>query len=242
MGKTIAILQSNYIPWKGYFDIIAAADEFVIFDDVQYTRREWRNRNRIIVNREPQWLTIPVASKGNYFEPINAIRIADRSWAEKHWTTLRHAYGRAPHFRDYEAALAEAYHRAATLELLTDVNQLFLDAVCRFLGLETPFSRSEEVPRRAESPTERLIEICKARGADAYLSGPAARSYIERDHFGVAGIALSYVNYSDYPLYDQGTRAFEHGVSILDVLFRCGAAARKHLKAVQCRDRFLDQA
>ena len=244
MSKTIAILQSSYIPWKGYFDIIAAVDEFVIFDDVQYTRRDWRSRNRILVNGRPQWLTVPVSSKGSYDSPISEMRVADKSWAAKHWTTLRHAYGKAPFFAQHGPQVQAAYERAGNMELLGEINVMLLKMVCDILELATPFMRSEDVSRVATTPTGRLVEICVARGANAYVSGPAARAYIDAEVFDAAGVALFYANYIGYPTYDQGKGGpFEHAVSMLDAIFRIGGlAARDQLKALKSRDRFLDPA
>jgi hypothetical protein len=240
MSKTIAILQSNYIPWKGYFDLIAAVDEFVLFDDVQYTRRDWRNRNRVIVDGVARWLTIPVASKGNYDESINSIKVVDRGWAQKHWATLRHSYGKTAFFERCADPLDEAYRRAGTLDYLSEINRLFLDAICALLGVAPIFTRSEQIPRLAATPTGRLVEICTARGASDYLSGPAARAYIERDAFAAASIRLCYADYRSYPVYDQGRSDFEHGVSVLDPLFRCGPeATRAQLKSLRDRASFV---
>lgn len=229
--RVVAILQSNYIPWKGYFDIIAAADVFVIFDDVQFTRRDWRNRNKIIIDGQTRWLTIPVASKGAFEAPVNQIAVTETSWASKHLASLRHAYGKAPHARWLLPRLEDLYAKAERLSLLTEINELFLRGLCGLLEIEPNFARSDEVPRRSEDPTARLIEICVAHQAGLYLSGPAARAYIERNQFVDAGVALAYADYEGYPVYDQGRPEFEHGVSILDLLFRLGPATTAHLKA-----------
>jgi len=238
--KTIAILQSNYIPWKGYFDIIGAVDEFLIFDDVQFTRRDWRNRNRIVQGGKLLWLTIPVVSKGAFEEPVNRIEIADPGWARKHWASLVHAYGKADCFREFAPQLEAAYAKAASLPRLTEVNELFLRLLSEILGLKTGFHRTEHIPQVAADATGRLVEICLARGATAYLSGPAAKAYIDRPQFEAAGITLAYANYQGYPVYGQGLEPFEHGVSLLDILFRFGAAARSHLKTSHDPKSFMD--
>lgn len=241
-AKSIAILQSNYIPWKGYFDLMASVDEFLIFDEAQFTRRDWRNRNKIVVDGRLHWLTIPVDSKGRFDAPIHAITIADRDWAEKHWKTIRHAYRKAPFFDRYAAVVEDLYARVAGLELLTRVNEAFLNALARELGVATPFSRTESIPRAAKTATGRLVEICQARGATAYVSGPAARSYIDTAQFEAAGIALGYADYGGYPTYGQELEPFEHGVSVLDLLFRCGPQARDHLKSPCRRETFVRPA
>lgn len=237
--KTIAILQSNYLPWRGYFDIVAAVDEFLIFDEVQFTRRDWRNRNRIMVQGAPHWLTIAVKTKGKFDVPIKEVEVVDASWAEKHWRTIASAYGKAEYFARYCDALAQAYEQAARLPMLSAINELFLKLLMGFLDLPDRIGHTTSVSRRAETPTDRLVEICVARGADTYLSGPAARAYIEIDKFERAGVALRYADYSGYPAYDQKAPGFEPGVSMLDVLMRCGPAARTHLKSLADRDSFV---
>lgn len=232
-AKAIAILQSNYIPWKGYFDIIAGVDEFMIFDEVQFTRRDWRNRNKIIVNGSVQWLTIPVSSKGRYHAPIAEMEISEASWAEKHWRSIGHAYGKARFFPLYAPILEKLYERAAGLDLLTEVNELFLREIASLLELTPRFERTDRVPRRADSPTGRLVEICVARNALVYVSGPAARDYIEPGEFEAAGVALHYANYAGYPAYQQASPSFEHGVSIIDTLMHCGPDTRQHLKSIR---------
>jgi len=242
LGKSIAILQSNYIPWKGYFDLIASVDEFLIFDEVQYTRRDWRNRNKIVVQGTVKWLTIPVKTKGQYLGSIEEIETDGNGWAEQHWKTISYAYGRAPHFALYRPVLEAAYLKAADLRLLTEVNELFLRILVELLDIATLLTRANVVPRTTTSPTDRLVEICVGRQTTEYVSGPAARAYIENEKFADAGVALKYADYSDYPVYEQHATAFEHGVSVLDLLMRCGPAAREHLKSLSNRDRFVKGA
>ena len=239
-GKTIAILQSNYIPWKGYFDIIAGVDEFIIYDEVQFTRRDWRNRNKIISDGEARWLTIPVKSKGRYEAPINEIEVMGTVWAEKHWRTLTHDYAKAPFFKTYCNTLEWAYLESTKLIRLTDINRLFLSCLSKELGITSNFVDSLYLPNNATSPTSRLVEICIGCAAKIYISGPAAKSYIETELFESANIALRYVNYAGYPVYDQASTSFEPGVSIIDTLFRCGPDARRHLKSLDRRERLLE--
>ncbi len=239
--KSLVILQSNYIPWKGYFDLMMAADEFVVFDEVQYTRRDWRNRNKIIINGAPAWLTIAVQSKGNYDAPIDAMVVSDAEWARDHWRSIDLNYRKAAYFGDIAPALERAYLEAAGLERLTDINELFLKTLAGLLQIATPIVRSNIVPRTSVDPTQRLVEICSARGATEYISGPAARAYIDREAFTKAGVSLSYANYDGYPVYDQASSAFEHGVSIIDVLMRCGRdGARAQFKSFRDRASFVE--
>jgi len=238
--KSIAILQSNYIPWKGYFDIIAAVDEFVIFDEVQFTKGDWRNRNRIVCNGVSRWLTIPVRASGHFRAPISSIEIADPVWAGKHLRRLEESYGRSRYFRWLQPHLLELYRRAAEMSRLTDINELFLRALAEIIKLPAVLTRSDEVLRKAATPNGRLIEICLAKRANVYVTGPAARSYIEPEQFAEAGIELRYANYSGYPRYDQGAGAFDNHVSLVDTLFHCGPDTRSHLKSLRDPSSFLD--
>jgi hypothetical protein len=240
--KSIAILQSNYIPWKGYFDLIASVDEFLLFDEVQYTRRDWRNRNKIVVQGTVKWLTIPVKTKGRFFEPIEEIEVDGRDWPEQHWKTISHAYRRAAYFANYQPILEATYEKAAGLVRLTEINELFLRTIANLLGIPTSIDRTSVVPRATDRPTDRLVEICLGRQATEYVSGPAARTYIEAEKFDNAAVALKYADYSDYPIYDQQAATFEHGVSIVDPLMRCGPAVVGHLKSTSKRDSFVRAA
>jgi hypothetical protein len=226
----LAAVQSNYIPWKGYFDLINQVDEFVFLDEVQYTRRDWRNRNRVKVRGSLQWLTIPVEVKGRYYQRIDQTRIADRSWAARHYETLVQAYRRAPHFEETAALLEPLYHRHASTELLSEVNTDFVAAMCNHLGVRTRLSRSTDYPTGDER-SQRLLDLCRAAGADEYLSGPAARDYLDVESFAAAGVRVAWADYSGYPEYRQLGGPFEHGVSIVDLLFNTGADARDHMKS-----------
>lgn len=236
MPRTVVILQSNYIPWKGYFDLINSADVFVIYDEVQFTRRDWRNRNKVILNGKSHWLTIPVETKGKYELPINQIKVSDPQWAKKHWASIRHAYGKAEHFASYEAHLAKAYEDAAKLEYLTDINCLFLELITGFLDINYSLAHSYKIPGTATNPTGRLVEICQSLEAQRYISGPSAKEYIEKGQFESAQIELCYANYTGYPQYHQTSETFEHGVSILDLLMHEGGGARQHLKSISKPD------
>jgi hypothetical protein len=225
----VAIIQSNYIPWKGYFDIVNQVDEFILYDDRQYTRRDWRNRNLIKTAQGLHWLTIPVRVKGRYEQRIDETMISDPEWAGKHWKTIAQAYAAAPHFKTYGDAIGALYEKSGE-ERLSEVNRRFLEGVCRLLGIRTRLTWCTDY-EAAGDRTERLVDLCRQAGASDYLSGPAARSYIEEERFGSAGIGLSYMDYTGYPEYPQLHGAFEHGVSIIDLLFNVGPDAPRFMKS-----------
>lgn len=231
MGKKIIITQSNYIPWKGYFDAIAACDCFVIYDDVQYTRRDWRNRNIIKGPFAEKWLTIPVAVKGKFEQQINETGIADTNWNTQHLQVLNSFYAKAPHYGNVSEWVNNLYANCH-FQLLTEINQYFLEAVLSFLGIKTTVLRSESFVT-TEDRNERLAEICQQLNADEYLTGPAAKNYIDEKVFKTKGIKVSYIDNSGYKMYPQLGTAFKHNVSILDLIYNTGTEAYQYLKNIK---------
>lgn len=226
----VVILQPSYIPWRGYFDQIGCADLFIFYDDVQYDKRGWRNRNQIKTPNGRQWLTIPVHSRGAQTEnlPIHQIRIAwDHPWNQNHLKALRHSYAKAPYFRQYMPLLEDFYHRRD--EFLVDFTMDFTMVLAHELGNgHTRFIRSSEIAGINGQKTDRLLQILRAVGATHYISGPSAREYIETKKFEAAGISLEYMEYN-YPEYPQLYPPFDPYVSVLDLLFMTGPEAPKYI-------------
>lgn len=227
--KKVAIVQSNYIPWKGYFDLINLVDEFVLFDDMQYTRRDWRNRNVIKTAAGLKWLTIPVAVKGNYLQKINDTRVSDPAWARRHWETIVHSYSKATHFAHYREVFESLYLNCAET-FLSQINYAFLTAICKILGIDTRITWSTDYSSAA-GKTERLVSICEQAGATSYISGPSARDYLDGTLFNDANISLEYIDYDSYPEYKQMFPPFAHQVSIIDLIFNEGPDARNFMKS-----------
>lgn len=225
------ILQPSYIPWRGYFHQIMKADVFVFYDDVQYDKHGWRNRNRIKTHQGVIWLTIPVHKKGVTVEhtPINQVEIDWRSpWSRKHWQTLQQAYGKAPYFARYAPLLEEFLGRRD--RLLSDFDIELTLALSRELGItDTQFVKSSEleVPGNTKltgSKTDRPVRILEKLGVTHYITGPSAQAYMEEDRFKELGITLEYMDYS-YPEYPQLYPPYDPQVSILDLLFMLGPKA-----------------
>jgi hypothetical protein len=230
MTKKVAIVQSNYIPWKGYFDLIAAVDEFILYDDMQYTRRDWRNRNQIKTAQGMQWLTIPVKVKGNYHQTIRETEIAGSQWTQHHWKTLVQNYRTAPCFSEI-ADWLEPLYLADPPTHLSQLNRRLIEAVCVYMGIKTKISNSWDYPLKG-GKTERLADLCVSAEGDEYISGPAAKEYIEEAVFSERDIKLTWFDYSRYPKYPQLWGEFTHGVTILDLLFNCGKQAHRYTKFV----------
>jgi len=219
----VVILQPSYIPWRGYFDQILQADLFVFYDDVQYDKRGWRNRNRIKTSTGPLWLSIPVFNRGAQTEhiPIHEIRVVwDRPWNQEHWNSIRMAYSKAPFFSQYAGLVEEIY--TGKPEMLADFTIESTIALARAIGIDhTRFLRSSKIDGVDGAKTDRLISILKKVDATQYISGPSAKDYIEDEKFAEAGIALEYMQY-DYAEYPQLYPPFDPQVSIIDTLFMMG--------------------
>ena len=227
--KKIAILQSNYIPWKGCFDLINSVDEFILYDDMQYTKRDWRNRNIIQTPNGLQWLSIPVMVKGKYFQKISETKISDDNWGKKHWSVLKQNYSKAQHFKEYKDVFEDLYLNNKD-EYLSQVNYKFISAINKILGVDTKVRWSSEFDLTG-GQSEKLLGICKDCDADVYLSGPSAKNYLNEDIFIQNNIKIEWMDYSNYPEYKQIFKPFEHGVTILDLIFNEGENATKFMKS-----------
>lgn len=215
----VAVLQSNYLPWKGYFDIIHSVDVFVFYDDVQYTKNDWRNRNRIKTPNGTCWLTIPTG--GDLKRLICDVEIQDSRWQKKHWKSLQQYYRKTPFF-DQLSNFFEEFYLGKTWPKLSDLNQFLIRRIStEFLGLPIEFRNSRDYDL-AGSKGNRLLDLLRQIGTDLYVSGPSAKNYLNEDNFRRSNIDVSYMDYSGYPEYAQQFPPFEHAVSVLDLLFNVG--------------------
>ncbi|MDD3050034.1 MAG: WbqC family protein [Candidatus Cloacimonetes bacterium] len=215
--KRAAIIQSNYIPWKGYFHIINSVDVFIFLDSVQYTSRDWRNRNRIITSNGSIWLTVPVSATGKL---IKEKKIISGDWQEKHFQTFKRYYCRSPFWEKYLPFLEELYlHKR--WNYLSDLNQFAIRRISEYLGISTSFLQDSELTE-IQGRNERIIHLLKQIEADVYVSGPAALAYLDEKKFDKNGIKLEIFNYPEYKVYPQLWGKFQHEVSILDMLLNLG--------------------
>ncbi len=222
MGKRVAVIQSSYIPWKGYFDIINDVDEFIFYDDVQFTRQDWRSRNRIKTSNGPLWLSIPTGSALD--RRICDVRLEDSRWQAKHWKSILQNYSRTAHFARYRDFF-EAVYLGRTWESLSELNQFLTREISqRFLGIRVKFDDSRRHDAQGQR-LDRLIDLLAKAGATTYVSGPSARDYIDEAAFAAAGIALQFKDYGGYPEYPQTHPPFRHDISVIDLLFNVGEAA-----------------
>ncbi len=228
MKKTV-VTQSNYIPWKGYFDQLNEADVWVVYDDMQYTRRDWRNRNKVKTAQGATWLTIPVEVKGKYFQRIRDTKVSEGGWAQKHWRTIQMSYSKAPAMKEYGPQI-EALYATIPSEWLTEINLHFIRGIMQMLNMVTDIRMSSEF-ELVEDRNQRLLDICQAVETSTYLSGPAAKDYLDTELFESNNIKVEWADYSGYPEYRQLHGDFEHSLSILDLLLNEGQNSTRFMKS-----------
>jgi hypothetical protein len=218
--KRVAILQSNYIPWKGYFDIIASVDDFVLYDCAQYTKNDWRNRNQIKSSDGKIWLTIPVRQR-SLEQTIEQTEIADTRCFSKHWKTFCQLYAKSPYIKYCDDSFADLFLDRAPPTSLSDCNFRFIRRVCELIGIRTKIHRSNEFEISGDR-NQKLVNLCTKMGATTYLSGPAADTYLDESLFRKAGICVEWMSYVGYKEYPQAYPPFDHHVSVLDLLANTG--------------------
>jgi hypothetical protein len=226
MLKTVAVLQSNYLPWKGYFDLIHDVDLFIFYDDVQYTHNSWRNRNVIKTTAGLTWITVPVGRQNGL--RICDVEIKDDQWQSKHWRTISQSYSRAPFFAQVAPFLEETLLRRRWRNL-SELNQHLITAIAsRFLGISTRFDDSRNYTL-AGHKQDRLMDLLCQVGAQRYISGPSGANYLCPEAFRASGVELVYKDYSAYPKYPQFFSPWEHAVSVIDLLMQTGQSAPDYI-------------
>lgn len=233
MARTVVVTQSNYLPWRGWFDMVRQSDALVLLDSVQFTRRDWRNRNRIKTAQGLAWLTVSVEAKGKFDQAVDETRISDASWAEAHLRSLALAYARAPHFAGTFPWIEAQLRAVAAEPLLSRVNEALIRGFCARLGIGVPIVRDGELlPRESLpglNPSERLAALAEAAGGTRYVSGPAAKAYLDPAPFARRGIEVAWMDYSGYPDYPQLWGSFEPAVSVVDLMLNMGEDAPRYL-------------
>ena len=227
----VTILQPSYLPWLGFFEQMHRSDQFVLYDDVQFTRRDWRNRNRIRVQEGSVWLTVPVIQKNKYEQSLLETKIDNStSWKRKHLQSIRCHYSKTPFFDLYFPWCEKIFNRE--WDFLLDLSLETIQYLKGELKINTPLLRSSELGESGNK-SERLISICKQLGATQYLSGESAKNYISEKDFSDQGIGLEYQNYQ-HPEYPQRYEGFVPFLSTIDLLFNCGEKSMEFLKQTDC--------
>jgi len=218
----IAVLQPGYLPWLGFFEQMYSTDVFVLYDDVQFTRRDWRNRNRVKGPNGLVWLTVPVRTTGQYYQLISETMIADdQPWATKHWNTLEMCYAKAPYFALYADELRAFYDRSWSR--LVDLDNQLIEWICDKLGLRRKIILSSQLGSKSTDPNLRFVEICEKLGADWLYEGEAGQSYFDLALFEKHNIKVEFQHY-EHPNYQQiwMKHGFIPHLSVIDLLFNHG--------------------
>ena len=218
------IVQSFYAPWKGFFDMLGRCDVYVIYDTSNYSKGHWHNRNKIKRPAGPPWMTIPVKTSDRLGQPIDEVEVTG-SWAAKHWAMLRESYRDTPFFADESCAIEKLYEDMSGETRLSRINERFLRFLVARLGIKTQIVRDRDFVFGGER-NARLVQILQSLGATHYLSGPAAKSYLNESLFKEANIELEWMSYGPYATYPQPHGEFSHVVSVIDTIFCCGPDVR----------------
>lgn len=227
--NTIAILQPNYIPWKGVFDLIDRVDHFVFFDDVQYTKKDWRNRNFIRGKSSNILLSIPVKTKGKNFQLIKDTLIDNNSdWRKKHYNSIINCYNKSPFLEKYHFILEELYLKNEW-QSLSEFNIFSTKIIAESLNIETDWHRSSTLSKKGTKAGEKAIEICNELNCTHFINGPSSKKFLNLDLFKENKIEVEFINYI-YPEYKQLYIPFCHNVSILDLIFNCGSNSIKYIR------------
>jgi hypothetical protein len=233
--RKVAILQPNYIPWKGVFDLISRVDCFVFYDDVQYTSKDWRNRNKIKTPNGEIWLSVPVQTKGKRGQLISEAQIeTGTNWQEKHFRSIRNSYAKAPFFKQFEYLIEDLYLGREWLSI-SDLSIHSTMWLAKALDIEVEWYKSSDLGQAGAKDGEKALKICKFLNGDYFINGPSSRDFMNESLFIERGVTLEYIDY-DYPEYPQLHGPFVHQVSVLDLLFNCGPNSRE----LVCRGKALD--
>ena len=229
MMKKVAIIQSNYIPWKGYFDMIRNVDLFIFYDHVQYTKRDWRSRNYIKAPEGKRLLSIPCGCNTN--RKIYEVELPSNDWQKKHWDSIRQCYKKAPFFFKFKPFFDEIY-LGRRWKYLSELNQYVIKKIAADILKTTTVFEDSRTYNLQLSKAEGVKEILQKCDCEIYLCGPAAKDYLSDDFIGTMSSKLVWMDYSGYPAYRQLYAPFEHNVSIIDMIFNLGYETINYMKKI----------
>lgn len=227
--QKLAAIQSNFLPWKGYFELIDSVDQFVLLDSVQYTKGDWRNRNRIKSPSGTRWLTLPVSASAR--ESIYKAKVTDDFWAKEVEKTLRNSYFKSPFFEWAHERIMQVLDECSNYKTLSEINMHSIQSFSKLLSVFTPIEQDRNFSSIA-GKNERLIQICIEANANVYVSGPSAKNYLDESLFKLSGIEVEWFEYKNYPKYDQLWGEFEDQVSIVDLLYNCGPNSSEYIRGI----------
>ena len=219
----VAIHQPEYLGYLGFYNKMMNADAWIVLDNVQLAKRDFVRRNRIRGSNGPMWLSIPVITKGRYYQLIQEVEVDNtQSWRKSHWKSIQYQYQRAPYFEQYAEQLASIYE--SEWRLLADLNIAVIKTMTRLLGVERPTYVASQLGVSGNS-SQLLADLTQAIGGDVYLSGPMGRDYLDESLFRERGLQIEYNDFT-HPVYRQAQGEFVPYLAAIDLLFNYGPASR----------------
>lgn len=232
----ICVAQSNYLPWLGYFALVDQADTFVLYDSAQFTKNDWRNRNRIRSESSAFWITIPCITSGRFGQSIRETQVKATGWARKHIASMQSCYSKSPHFAWFEDRLFPILTELKDEQSLSYTNEILIRLIAQDLNITTTVV-SDNQYLVAGDRNSKLLQLCQQAGATEYLSGPAASNYLDRQRFMANGIRIKYMDYGSVEefLIHQGNMATDF-LSIVDTIAHCGIDTVREFLRMQKSD------
>jgi hypothetical protein len=213
----VAIQQPEHLPWMGFFNKMAHCDLYVYLDSVQFKKRYYENRNRLVGPNGAFWVTVPVQTKGRYHQRIDEVRICyDEDWQKSYLDTMRHCYGKAPFFHRHYEEIARIIMNKH--DRLVDMNLALINLLRHKFGISTDTVCASEFGVFESKGSDLILDLCRKTNATRYISGPDGRRYLNLETFRVAGIDVMYHDY-EHPVYAQRLDSFVSHMSVVDYLF-----------------------
>lgn len=229
MSKSIAVIQSHYVPWAGFFDLIGGCTDVVLLDSVSYSKNSFFNRNRLYGPNGYFWLTIPLRTEGRMGQRISEVEISDKRWVKKHSRSIEQCLSSSPKFEEVSSAWSNAFVECQEQRYLAQVNRIWLDTLISQLGLTTAVHDDSFLSQLNPEKNSRLIQICKHFGATTYRTGPRAAAYLDVAQFETEGIQVEQIVYGSYYSYRMNTTSAPEPISVLDNLANMGCVTRDFL-------------
>lgn len=222
---SVAVLQSHYLPWLGYFDLLGACDYFVIYDHADFTKNSFQNRNRLRGANGYFWLTVPAKTSSRFGQDLQCVQIANDRWSRRHWSAIRQTLVGASHFQAFESEWEEAFMRVSQVPFLSSVSEVFLRLISKQLSLKTTILRDSDLAIQSTDRNLKLVEICEKLGAHTYRTGQSALNYLDSKVFSDRGIQVQIITYSNY-----GCLANDLPVSAIQTMAEFGPRTTSLLK------------
>lgn len=216
-------MQPGYFPWLGFFEQLYRSDIFVMVDDAQYTKSDWRNRNRIKTKDGVAWLTVPVLTNNKWGQKIKDVNICNsQNWIKKHLSLMKYWYSRSPYYGNFIEDITKILEKRHTY--LLDLDMEIIYWLTNVLGIKRKIIFNSSLDISKENKHDMIIEIAKIFKAKTVYEGAAGRDWMDTNYFHKHGLTIEFQDY-EHPFYNQlwvKEQGFVTHLSILDLLFNHG--------------------